>query len=320
MRKLLLGACFICMFVPLMHGQTRPRIAVLDFDYATVRTASQAVFGTEVDIGKGITDLLVDRLVNGDTFSVIERKALDNILKEQNISNSDRFDSNSAALIGRLLGVDAIVTGSITQFGRDDSNRGGAGGFFRDLAKTGAGVDVSTARAVVGITTRIINVDTAEILSSVTGTGQSRRTSTDLSGFFGTSSGGGGGSVNMSSSNFAETIIGEAVSDAVNSVASQLHERSARITPRVMKIEGRVADVEGNELIMNVGSNAGVKVGDVLVIGRVTREVRDPETDAVIRRVEDQIGEVVITDVDAQSSVGRYRGSSRVEVGDRVRN
>ena len=29
------------------------KVAVLDFNYATVMTASQAVFGTNVDIGKG---------------------------------------------------------------------------------------------------------------------------------------------------------------------------------------------------------------------------------------------------------------------------
>ena len=35
----------------------RPRIAVLDFDYATVHTYSAAIFGSDVDIGKGIADL-----------------------------------------------------------------------------------------------------------------------------------------------------------------------------------------------------------------------------------------------------------------------
>ena len=100
----------------------------MNFDYATVRDVSSSIFGTDVDIGKGITDMLVEKLVNGGVFSVIERKALDTILNEQNLSNSDRFDSNSAAKIGRLLGVDAIITGSITQFGRDDKSTNIGGG------------------------------------------------------------------------------------------------------------------------------------------------------------------------------------------------
>jgi curli biogenesis system outer membrane secretion channel CsgG len=98
------------MLVPSADAQSKPRVAVLNFDYGTVRDASSALFGTDVDIGTGISDLLVEKLVNGGTFSVIERKALDAVLQEQNLSNSDRFDSNSAAKIGRLLGVDAIIT------------------------------------------------------------------------------------------------------------------------------------------------------------------------------------------------------------------
>ena len=104
-------------------GQTaprrRPRIAVLDFDYATVMSSSSALFGNNVDVGRGITDLLVTGLVKDGTFSIIERKALDRIMAEQNFSNSERADPTSAARLGKLLGVDAIIVGSITQFGNE---------------------------------------------------------------------------------------------------------------------------------------------------------------------------------------------------------
>ena len=82
----------------------RPRIAVMDFDYATVQTSTCAMFGTNVDVGKGITDLLVTDLVKDGTYSVIERKALDKIMTEQNFSNSNRADPTSAARIGKLAG------------------------------------------------------------------------------------------------------------------------------------------------------------------------------------------------------------------------
>ena len=78
----------------------RPRIAVLDFDYATVQTWSSALFGTNVDVGKGIVDLLVTGLVKDGTYSIIERKALDKIMTEQNFSNSNRADPTSAAKLG----------------------------------------------------------------------------------------------------------------------------------------------------------------------------------------------------------------------------
>src|SRR5271154_7519576 len=72
----------------------KKRIAIFDFDYATVQTASAAYFGSNVDIGKGISDLLVRDLVKDGTYSVIERKAMAKILAEQNFSNSDRADPN----------------------------------------------------------------------------------------------------------------------------------------------------------------------------------------------------------------------------------
>ena len=63
-------------------------------------TNSAAIFGTNVDVGKGIADLLVTDLVKDGTFSIIERKALDKVMAEQNFSNSNRADPTSAAKLG----------------------------------------------------------------------------------------------------------------------------------------------------------------------------------------------------------------------------
>src|SRR5947207_2662320 len=110
------------------QAQQKKRVAVMNFDYATVQGGVAAIFGSNQDIGKGIADLLVDKLVADGAYSVIERKALDKILAEQNFSNSDRADANTAAKIARVLGVDAIIIGSITQFGRDDRKTDVGGG------------------------------------------------------------------------------------------------------------------------------------------------------------------------------------------------
>ena len=133
MKKLLLLLTIVALAWPIgMEAQTqgrKKRVAIMDFDYATVRSDVAAMFGTDVDVGKGISDLLVTKLVKDGTYSVIERKALDKILAEQNFSNSDRANPNSAAKLGKLLGVDAIIVGSITQFGNETkkTNIGGVG-------------------------------------------------------------------------------------------------------------------------------------------------------------------------------------------------
>ena len=103
-------------------------VAVMNFDYGTVKTTVAAIFGTDQDVGKGITDLMVQKLVTDGKYRVIERAALDKIISEQNFNNSDRADPSSASKIGRILGVDTIILGSITKFGRDDKQVGGVGG------------------------------------------------------------------------------------------------------------------------------------------------------------------------------------------------
>src|SRR5258708_4522053 len=168
--------CLSVLFLSLTAGlfAQKRRIAILNFEYGTVQSSVASIFGTNQDIGKGIADMLVDRFVNGGVYSVIERKALDKIMAEKNFSNSDRADANTAAKLGRILGVDAIVIGSITQFGRDDkSTNVGGGGFGGITGRYGiSGVGHKESKAVLGITGRIINVETARILASATGMAQ----------------------------------------------------------------------------------------------------------------------------------------------------
>src|SRR4051794_13953951 len=112
MRRIVLMLAVSGALAATAGAQHKKRIAVMNFDYATVQSYVSSIFGTNQDVGAGIADLLVDKLVSDGAYSVIERKALDKILAEQNFSNSDRADPNSAAKIGRILGVDAIVVGS----------------------------------------------------------------------------------------------------------------------------------------------------------------------------------------------------------------
>jgi len=182
------------------------------------------------------------------------------------------------------------------------------------------GIGKKESKAVVAVTARIINTDTGEILSVATGKGESKRSGTSLIGAGGDYNTAAGGAVDMSSKNFADTILGEAVGQAVGSLSGQLQENASRLPTRTISIDGLVADASGGTVILNVGTSAGLKIGDKLILKRPVREVKDPETGKVLRRVENTLGEVVITEVDAASSVGTYSGATPAKVGDRVRN
>lgn len=310
---LVLAAATLC-------AQPKKRVAVLDFDYATVRSSVAAIWGTDRDVGKGVADLLVEKLVQGGVYTVVERKAIDKVLAEQNFSVSDRVDPTTAAKIGRILGVDAIIIGSITQFGRDDkaTTLGGLGSIGGRYGL--GGVQRREAKAVVEVTARMISTDTAEILAVGHGQGQSTRSGTSLLGAGGSSGGAGAGAYDMTSKNFAATLIGEAVHKAVGQLSQELEAGASKLPARVVQVNGLIADVSGNTVILNVGSRAGVKVGDRLQVRRKVREVRDPATGKVIRALEDTIGQVVITEVDEVSAVGTYTGSTPPKVGDAVRS
>jgi curli biogenesis system outer membrane secretion channel CsgG len=301
-------------------AQQKKRVAVFNFDYGTVHQNVYSIFGSNVDVGKGIADLMVDRLVKGGAYSVIERKALDKVLAEQNFSNSDRADPTSAARLGRVLGVDAIVIGSITQFGRDDKQTSVGGGALGGIGRKYGlgGVSKRESKAVVQISARLINTETAEVLAVASGNGESRRSGTSLLGAGGGSGTAAGGLYDMTSSQFASTILGEAVNQAVTTVVRDLEQNADKVQARKIEIDGLVADVSGSTLILNIGTKGGVKVGDKLQIRRTGREVKDPATGRVLRRIEETLGEVTITEADEASSVGTFSGKSAPKVGDRV--
>lgn len=317
MKKILLAGLFLAA-VPAMAQ--KKRVAIIDFEYATVQGGASAIFGQNLDIGKGIADLLVEQLVKDGTFAVYERKAIQKIMAEQNFSNSDRADPNSAAKIGKMLGVDAIIMGSITQFGRDDKNVG-VGGAFSKLSKYGLGnTSVRTAKAVVGISARTVLVETGEIISVSNGKGESTRSGTNLLGSGGSGTTSGTGAVNMSSANFANTIIGEATMAAINGLRGELVAGAPKIPERTTAVDALIADVTGNTLVLNAGAKLGVKVGQKLQVLQAGREIRDPATGKVLRRLTSPIGEIVITEVDEASSVGTFTGSGKPKVGDSVKS
>jgi curli biogenesis system outer membrane secretion channel CsgG len=321
-RKPLVIVLFIT-FLATAQAQKK-RVAVRDFDYATVQSGVNALFGANKDIGKGIADLLVDKLVQNGTYSVIERKELDKILAEQNFANSDRADASTAAKIARVLGVDAIIIGSITQFGRDDKKTDVGGGALGNV--TGrfglGGVRKTQSTAVVQVTARMIDTSTAEILASVTAKSEASRSGTGLLGAGGSVYGPeAGAGINMASSNFADTILGEATTKTVVDLARQLESKAGTLPTVTVTVDGLVADAAPDgTVIINVGSKSGIKVGDKLSVKRKVREVRDPATGKVLRTVEDAVGAITITEVDAGSAVGKFSGSVPAKVGDTVSN
>lgn len=75
--------------------------------------------GNSSDFGKFLAEELVTRLYKTKKLKVIERQRLDKVIAEQKLSLTDMIEASSAKRIGRILGVDAIVAGTISELGNN---------------------------------------------------------------------------------------------------------------------------------------------------------------------------------------------------------
>jgi curli biogenesis system outer membrane secretion channel CsgG len=294
-------------------AQQKKRVAILSFDDAAVEASAAKAVGTSQDVGGFLADVVVKELLKGTTYTVIERRAIDQVLKEQNFSNSNRVDPKTAAAIGRLLGVDAIIMGSVTQFGVEESavalGSGPLGRVTRGVL--GGGKRVNT-KATVGLTARMVDTKTGEILTAASGSGESSKASVAASGYA-------TGDIDLTSRSFEETMLGEAVNRAAQQVAASLNEFGSKLTTAPVDYSGLVADVSGKTLIVNVGRLKGVQVGDTIEISRAGRQILDPQTKKVLRTIVDKVGTAKVTEVDDASATATLTGTATVQVGDQVK-
>jgi TolB-like protein len=70
--------------------------------------------GNVTDFGRFLAEELITRLYQTKKFKVIERHLLNKIIAEQKLSLTGIVDPTSAKQLGKILSVDAIVSGSIT--------------------------------------------------------------------------------------------------------------------------------------------------------------------------------------------------------------
>ncbi|MBK8369062.1 MAG: DUF4145 domain-containing protein [Bacteroidetes bacterium] len=81
------------------------RIAILYFDNGSDNAELSR-------LRKGLADMLISDLSKIKMLNVIERARLEEILKEQKLNNSKEFDASTATKVGKLLGVQYILTGA----------------------------------------------------------------------------------------------------------------------------------------------------------------------------------------------------------------
>ncbi len=299
----------------LKQSSQKKRVAIFDFDNAAAPGGISSPFFAMngPNLGKAAADLLITKLVQDGNVIVVERNAIDKLLAEQNLTNSDRTDPVTAAKLGRVLGVDAIILGTITHYDFEDKTTGGGGsrfgGFGGSSTKTKHDI-----KADVTISTRLVSPDTAEVLAVSQGTGQVNRkgVKVDIRD---------AGAYMMMGGTANNPIMNECMDNAIAQLAADLEQAFPKVPPHIPVINGMVANADDpGRLVLNVGAHDGVKLGDRLQVWRVGKEVKDPETGKLLMRDDKLLGEAVITQVNDIFSIAQYEGTESVRVKDLVKN
>ena len=94
---------------PRLQAAGRKTVAVVDF------TDLQ---GNATELGRYLAEELSVTLANsGKGFTVIDRTHLKALLQENKLGSSGVIDSQTARQLGRIAGVDTLITGTLTPFG-----------------------------------------------------------------------------------------------------------------------------------------------------------------------------------------------------------
>lgn len=130
MRTVLSFVIVILNFVS-AHAQSGldQRVSELSQQIATKMSAKQKTTvavveftdlqGNVTDFGRFLSEELVTRLGDLEKFKVIERQLLNKIIAEQKLSLTGVVDPTSAKQLGKILGVDAIVSGTVTNLAQN---------------------------------------------------------------------------------------------------------------------------------------------------------------------------------------------------------
>jgi|GEM_PF-1804069 curli biogenesis system outer membrane secretion channel CsgG len=229
-------------------------------------------------IGRSVTDSFMVEIVKNPMFTVVERNQLESILNEQKISSSGLINKSDAAKIGKLLGVSAIIMGTINQYSLEKHKKGILG------------VGVNTVLAKVAVNVRIVDASTGEILFASEGKGEEENANVSV------------GSLYQGNSNAGETLMREATKKALAVISSTIKANASKFQDNV--INGRIvysSDTDKTFLI-NVGSNKGILKDQVLCVKKVVKEIIDPDSKEVLKTITENIAEIKITSIDQKTS------------------
>jgi len=278
--SLVLFLLFIAVLISLAQAQGKIRVAVVDFE----NKSTWHWWGDR--LGEAAADVFVTDLMETGKFSLIEREKVNAILAEQDFGASGRVTPQTAAKIGKMLGVDLILTGSISEF---------------SVSKTGGGIkslQVGVTTGKVVLQARLVNTTTGEIIIAAEEQNKKNLVAARYK------------SMNFEQ-DFDYGLANEVMHPAVEKMVLKIVEKTKGIaTAAKPSHEGRVIKVEGNMVWINLGSGSGIKAGDEFEVFRKGEELIDPDSGQSLGAEEEKVGTIVVSEVKDKYSIATIKSGS----------
>ncbi len=301
-RKLFVLCVMLLLGVSLpVWAGGKKKVVVLDFDSVAVQKSVQRIFGAQVDVGRGLSELVAQYLDVDGTYQPVEREKVEKVLAKQEFAQLDLTNPANVRKLGKALRADAVLVGKVRYMGWRRSRR---------KSKSGR-------EALVGVDARLVAVRSGAVLSEAENWGVSDRTGKALLGgkrfeeFR-------NGRPDFARADFQSTLLGEAVVAAVDRLGNFVLGAREKLGGRQFSVTAMVLSVDGPEAVLNVGQGMGLKVGRRLPVLRETGEVKDRASGIVLGRLTRRVAVVEIVSMDDLAVVTRVV-SGGVQVGDGVK-
>lgn len=146
----------VAVFLTAGQAAEKPRIGVLRF------TNQTSAGWWSASVGRELSDMLASELVSTRSFQVLDRKDIEAVLGEQDLSDTDRVDQATKVKMGKLKGAKYLVAATVSSF---EENVKGTGGGVRFK---GLSVGGKQEKAYIAIDLKVVDSETGEIVDTRT--------------------------------------------------------------------------------------------------------------------------------------------------------
>lgn len=193
-------------------------------------------------LGKQVTDLMSKALTSSGAYLVFERPDIGRLQAESRLTDTKL----------NLVGVDALVIGSLTEFGRKTV---GATGFVSSSKR-------QVAFAKVDI--RVVDVNTGHVFFATSGAGEASTETASTFGF---------GSQASYDGTLNDAAIRQAVSEAVSRLSVEMKNRPWQTS---------ILRLDGNQLFLGGGRTQGIKPGMQFTVHSQGEQVKSAQTGSLV--------------------------------------